>query len=147
MTLRLPSRIIELFGRFRQLNSILNENWRDVASKDFFSNFIDPVNSGWKTFRRQSEEASQTIKKLSSTAESNEFQLRKFIEGLSADLMNSSIRDYTHCTIHGDNGDMDILVPPWENTMNEDSRREYAMMYDPSVDEDTRVENKGLISL
>lgn len=147
MTIKLPSRIIELFGRFRQLNSILNENWRDVASKDFFSNFIDPVNIGWKTFRRQSEEASQMIKKLNSSAESSEFQLRKFMGNLTSELMQSSVRGYTHCTIHGDNGDMDILIPPGVNTMNEDSRREYAMMYDPSVDEDTRVENKGLISL
>lgn len=147
MTIKLPSRIIELFGRFRQLNSILNENWRDVASKDFFSNFIDPVNVGWKTFRRQSEEASQMIKKLNSSAESSEFQLRKFIDGLSSDLMNSSLRGYTHCIIHGENGNIDILMPPWENAMNEDSRREYAMMYDPSIDEDTRVESKGLLSI
>ena len=147
MTIKLPSRIIELFGRFRQLNSILNENWRDAASKDFFSNFIDPVNIGWKTFRRQSEEASQMIKKLNSSAESSEFQLRNFMGNLTSELMQSSVSGYTHCTIHGENGDMDILIPPGENTMNEDSRREYAMMYDPSVDEDTRVENKGLISL
>lgn len=146
MTLKLPSRIIELFGRFRQLNSILNENWRDVASKDFFANFIDPVNIGWRTFHRQSEEASQMIKKLNSSAESSEFQLRKFIGGLTGELMQSSVSGYTHCTIHGDNGSIDVLMPPGENTMDEDSRREFACNYDSTVDEDTRVENKGLVS-
>lgn len=147
MTIKLPSRIIELFGRFRQLNSILNENWRDVASKDFFSNFIDPVNMGWKTFHRQSEEASQMIKKLNSSAESSEFQLRKFMEGITSELMHSSVSGYTHCTIHGDNGSIDFLMPPGENTNDEDSRREYASNYVHSIDEDTCVENKGIVSL
>lgn len=68
MNLRLPAQLIELFGRYRQLNSILNENWRDTASKDFFSNFVDPVNSGWKTFHRQAEEASATLKRINASS-------------------------------------------------------------------------------
>ena len=91
MNVTLPARLIELFGRFRQLNSILNENWRDVASKDFFSNFIDPVNSGWKTFHRQTEDASQTISRLNSSVESNAALLRKLISTVSNELYHNSL--------------------------------------------------------
>ena len=40
---------------------------------------------------------------------------------------------------------MDFLMPPGENTMDEDSRREFAYNYDPSIEEDTHVEKKGLV--
>lgn len=140
MNLRLPAQLIELFGRYRQLNSILNENWRDTASKDFFSNFVDPVNSGWKTFHRQAEEASATLKRISSTRDSNESLLRKTMSNLSSNLSHSQMGLHQHYSVETDSGFVDILVP-WSKvrSTNDKEFREYMSGYFPEIDEDTPI--------
>lgn len=143
MNVTLPARLIELFGRFRQLNSILNENWRDVASKDFCSNFIDPVNSGWKTFHRQTEEASQTIRRMNSSAESNVALLKKLLGSVSNELYHNTLEGQQHYTIHTDGGSVDVLVPLSECRGNQDDMRAYFSTFIVGVDEDTPIEDHG----
>lgn len=142
--IKLPGRIIELFGRFRQLNSILNENWRDVASKDFFSNFVDPVNSGWKTFHRQVDDASNSLKRLSNSMESAERNLLRSIDRINAELSNSPLQGYVHCTILSYSS-IDFLMPPGSDSGSEEGRREYASRIDPSIDESTIIGSKGSV--
>ena len=144
--IKLPGRIIELFGQFRQLNSILNENWRDVASKDFFSNFIDPVNSSWKTFHRQVEEASNSLKRVSSSIESNEYQIMRMADKFDTELHNNHLANYVHCTLHDGNEHIDFLMPGNLNTGSEEGRKEYALRFYPHIDEDTRVETNGMLN-
>ena len=145
MNVTLPARLIELFGRFRQLNSILNENWRDVASKDFFSNFIDPVNSGWKTFHRQTEDASQTIRRLNSSVESNAALLRKLISTVSNELYHNSLEGQQHYTVYTDDRSVDVLVPLSECSGNQDEMRAYLSTIVDGVDDDTPIEVHGTL--
>lgn len=148
MNLRLPTQLIELFGRFRQINSILNENWRDTASKDFFSNFVDPVNSGWRTFHRQAQEASETIKRIRSTADSNEYQLRKSMSDLTCQLSHSLMGLQQHYSVNTDGGFVDILVPSGKcgcGSTNDKGFREYMSQYVPEIDDETPIVNRGTV--
>ncbi|MDE7396619.1 MAG: hypothetical protein K2M98_02715, partial [Muribaculum sp.] len=131
MNIKLPARLIELFGLYRQLNSVLDDNWRDVASKDFFSNFVDPVNSSWKTFHRQTEDASMEINRLNDTTESEENQLRKAIEDIHTQLYHSPLRGEMHYSVHADSGSVDILIPEkmYRVTQDDDLLLEYVQDY------------------
>lgn len=147
MNLKLPARIIELFTMYRRLNSVLDENWRDVSSKDFFSNFVDPVNSGWKQFHEQTNEALQSVRTIDSSTEQDEFQLHRMADEVTAIVNNNGLSRYIHCRVHLWGGAIDFLVPPSEAhyLATESSRLEYVMDKFPDADEDTKVETFGVV--
>lgn len=149
MNIRIPARLIELFGLYRQLNSMLNDNWRDVASKDFFSNFVDPVNSGWKTFHRQAEDASIAISRLNDATESEEYQLKKAIGELNIQLYHSPLKGEIHYSVGADSGTVDILIPEkmYNVTQDEDLLLEYVQDYVPDADEDTPISSHGMLAI
>lgn len=147
MNLQLPARLIELFGRYRQINSILDENWRDVTSKDFFSNFVDPVNSGWNTFHRQTNEALATIKRLHSENEDGEARLSKAISDLNIQLYHTPLKGELHYHVKSDSESVDILIPEryYYVTQNDDRLLEYVRKYVPDADENTRISLKRML--
>lgn len=148
MNLKLPARIIELFTMYRRLNSVLDENWRDVSSKDFFSNFVDPVNSGWKQFHQQTDEATHAIQEVDRATEEEGYRMRRMADEILSIVNNSELRGYVHCRAHLQNGLLDFLVPPSDvpEIATESGLLEYVMARFMDADEDTKVENLGMVT-
>lgn len=149
MSLKFPARLIELFTMYRRLNSILDENWRDASSKEFFSNFVDPVNSGWKQFHQQTDEATHTIKQLEGMTQNEEHHLRQVSDEIASIVNGAGVRQYGHCRVHLSNSIIDLLVPPNEIHLlaTEQGRLNYAMKRVPEADEHVNIEYLGNVSV
>lgn len=89
MSLKFPLRLIEYFGRFRQMNLLVSENWRDSSAQNFFTEFVDPINNGWGKFRRDVDTALDEIKRFEREYSEVEQDIqRSLVELYHTDLCN-----------------------------------------------------------
>lgn len=146
MNLRLTSRLIELFGRYKQLNALLDEAWRDDSAKDFFSNLVNPVNNGWASFHRQTDDVLASIHRLDKEFEGNNDSLQGAINSLYSDL-ECKLDGNFHCRAYDDRAHAtDYLIRGLGITHNE-AVLQAIMDIDPTVDETYRASSQGYVSL